>query len=121
MNKLVRQKNKITRRKLRIKKNLKKNRGMLRLCVNRSNKYLSAQIVDDQKGITLLGISSGNKDFPQLKSRKNIEAAKELGKIVAEKAKEKGISTVIFDRNGYLYHGKIKAFADAARENGLEF
>jgi large subunit ribosomal protein L18 len=121
MDKLTQQKNKLARRKMRIKKSLRKNKELPRLCISRSNKYISAQIIDDIKRTTMVGASSAAKDFPEMKNKKNIDAAKELGKIVAEKAKAQGITKVIFDRNGYLYHGKIKAFADAARENGLEF
>ena len=68
-----------------------------------------------------MALSTLSKDYPVEKNSGNIESAKVLGKLVAEKAKAQGISKVVFDRNGYLYHGKIKAFADAARENGLEF
>jgi large subunit ribosomal protein L18 len=66
-------------------------------------------------------MSTLSKDFPEMKNRGNLEAAKSLGKLIAEKAAANGIKNVVFDRNGYLYHGKIKAFADSARENGLEF
>ena len=95
--------------------------GRLRLCISRSNKSLYVQVIDDVKGLTVVAASSLAKDFPAVKSRSNIEAAKALGKVIAEKAKSKGVSKVFFDRNGLLYHGKIKAFADSARENGLEF
>jgi large subunit ribosomal protein L18 len=79
------------------------------------------QIIDDVKKHTIIAYSSLAKDFPKMKSRVNIEAAKVLGKIVADKAKAQGITKVVFDRNGFLFHGRIKAFADSARENGLEF
>lgn len=95
--------------------------GRKRLCITRSNKSLYAQIIDDEKGRTLVALSSLSKEFPSMKSRVNIEAAKVLGKMFAEKAKALGISSVYFDRNGLLYHGKVKAFAEAARENGLQF
>jgi large subunit ribosomal protein L18 len=95
--------------------------GRMRLCISRSNKGFFVQIIDDVKGHTVVSASSLAKDFPAAKSRVNIEAAKTLGKIIAEKAKSKGVSKVFFDRNGLLYHGKIQAFADSARENGLEF
>ena len=91
------------------------------MCITRTNKSLYVQIIDDEKGNTIVALSSLSKDMQSLKSRVNIEAAKMLGKMIAEKAKTKGISKVYFDRNGLLYHGKVKAFADAARENGLEF
>lgn len=121
MDKLAQKKAREWRRRARIKKKIRTNNGILRLCINKSNKNFYAQIIDDQKGITLLGISTLAKDFSGLKSRSNIEAAKVLGKAIAEKAREKQIEKVVFDRNGYLYHGKVKAFADAARENGLKF
>ena len=92
-----------------------------RLCVFRSAKHIYAQIIDDDKGHTLVGVSTLSSDLKDEKSTNNVAAAKVLGKVLAEKAVAQGIKKVIFDRNGNLYHGKIKAFADAARENGLEF
>jgi large subunit ribosomal protein L18 len=121
MDKLGKQKQRFQRRKSRIKKKIRLNRGMHRLCISRSNKYIYAQIIDDMKGMTIVGVSSQAKGFPEMTNKKNMVAAAELGKMVAEKAKEKGIKKVVFDRNGYKYHGKVKAFADSARENGLEF
>ncbi|MGA9061388.1 MAG: 50S ribosomal protein L18 [Terracidiphilus sp.] len=89
-----------------------------RLNVYRSLNHIYAQVVDDQKGETLISAST-----LQLKSKTggNVAAAKEIGKAVAEKAVAKGIKQVVFDRGGYLYHGRVKALADAAREAGLEF
>ncbi|WP_157154097.1 50S ribosomal protein L18 [Brachyspira murdochii] len=89
-----------------------------RLTVYKSLKYVSAQIIDDSKGVTLVSASSQEKD---LKSGKNADIAKEIGKILAARAKEKNINEVVFDRNGYIYHGKIKSLADGAREAGLKF
>ena len=89
-----------------------------RLTVYKSLKYISAQIVDDSKGITLVSASSQEKD---LKSGKNVNIAKEIGKTLASRAKDKNISEVVFDRNGYIYHGKIKSLAEGARESGLKF
>ncbi|HEY2468768.1 MAG TPA: 50S ribosomal protein L18 [Terracidiphilus sp.] len=89
-----------------------------RLNVYRSLNHLYAQVVDDQKGETLASVSSLQM---KLKTGGNVAAAKEIGKAIAEKAKEKGIKQVVFDRGGFLYHGRIKALADAAREAGLEF
>ncbi|MGL4370906.1 MAG: 50S ribosomal protein L18 [Spirochaetota bacterium] len=110
------------RRRGRIKDQIKPvEEGRLRLCITRSNTSLYAQIIDDSKGHTVVSASSLAKDFPADKSRINMDAAKALGKVIAEKAKSKGVTKVFFDRNGILYHGKIKAFADSARENGLEF
>jgi large subunit ribosomal protein L18 len=87
-----------------------------RLNVNRSLNHLYVQLIDDQKGETLVAASS-----IKLKTGGNIAAAKEVGKAVAELAVKQGIKKVVFDRGGYLYHGRIKALADAAREAGLEF
>jgi len=87
-----------------------------RLNVFRSNKQIYAQIIDDKNSVTIAQASS-----LKLDNGSNIEGAKEVGKLVAEKAVEKGIKKVVFDRGGYLYHGRVKALADAAREAGLEF
>ena len=89
-----------------------------RLNVFRSNSHIFAQIIDDEKGTTL--VSSSSQEL-KIKNGGNIEGAKLVGKDIAEKAKKAKISTVVFDRGGYLYHGRVKALADAARENGLEF
>ncbi len=121
MDKLKLKKKKLQRRKYSIKRKLRANKGKLRLCISRSNKNFFAQIIDDEKGHTLIGISTLSPDFNNIKAKNNVEAAKALGKAIGEKAQAQGIKNVIFDRNGNLYHGKIKAFADAARENGLEF
>ena len=87
-----------------------------RLSVYRSNKNISAQIIDDVNGITLASASS-----LKLEGGCNVETAKQVGKMIAEEAKKAKITKVVFDRGGYLYHGRVKAFAEAARENGLEF
>jgi large subunit ribosomal protein L18 len=93
-----------------------------RLCVYRSSKYVYAQIIDDAQGKTLAAASTAEKDVRgDLKQGGNIQAAKVVGKAIAQRAKAKGIETVVFDRGGYLYHGRIKAIAEAAREAGLKF
>jgi large subunit ribosomal protein L18 len=94
-----------------------------RLAVFRSVKHIYAQVIDDSKGHTVAAASSNEKSAAQGKSAKggNLAGAKEVGKMVAERAKDKGIKAVVFDRGGYLYHGRVKALADAAREAGLEF
>ncbi|HOQ38961.1 MAG TPA: 50S ribosomal protein L18 [Fervidobacterium sp.] len=93
-----------------------------RLSVYRSEKHIYAQIIDDTKGRTLVTASTVEKPLREnLKKTWNIEAAKEVGKLVAERATEKGITEIVFDRGGYKYHGRIKALADAARESGLKF
>jgi large subunit ribosomal protein L18 len=90
-----------------------------RLAVFRSLNHIYAQVIDDQQGHTLVAAASTEKD---LKGKGgNVEGAKAIGKAVAERAKEKGIKRVVFDRGGYQYHGRVKALADAAREAGLEF
>ena len=91
-----------------------------RLNVFRSNSNIFAQIIDDEKGITLVSASSIDKEL-KLENGSNIEAAKKVGELVAKRAKKAKITKVIFDRGGYLYHGRVEALAEAARENGLEF
>jgi large subunit ribosomal protein L18 len=90
-----------------------------RLAVFRSVAHIYAQIIDDSKGATLVSASSVDKGGRT--NGGNVAAAKAIGKLVAERAKEKGVTTVVFDRGGYQYHGRVKALADAAREAGLEF
>ncbi len=93
-----------------------------RLAVFRSNNHMYAQIIDDVAGNTLVVASTLQKDVKaNLEKTNNVEAAAALGKVIAEKALEKGIKEVVFDRGGFVYHGKIQALADAAREAGLEF
>mgnify|MGYP001392343899 CR=1 FL=1 len=92
-----------------------------RLCVYRSLNHIYAQLIDDEKGVTLAAASTLDKDLANLSRGSNVEAAKQVGGSIAAKAKEKGITTVVFDRNGLKYHGCAAALADAARENGLVF
>jgi large subunit ribosomal protein L18 len=93
-----------------------------RLCIFRSVHHIYAQIVDDGKGGTVVAASTAEKDIRgALKGTSSVAAAKTVGKAIAERAKAKGIEFVVFDRGGYLYHGRVKALADAARENGLKF
>jgi len=117
--------NRQLKRKYRHKRIRKKSIGTgdkPRLCVYRSLKNLSVQIVDDSKGTVLFGMSTLTKDIRgKIKTGGNIEAATQLGQAFAVKAQENGIKKVCFDRGGYLYHGRVKAFAQAAREGGLEF
>jgi large subunit ribosomal protein L18 len=96
--------------------------GRKRLSVFRSSKHIYAQVIDDDAGATVVAASSIEQPTRGgLKTGANVEAAKTVGKLIAERAKEKGIKDVIFDRGGYLYHGRVKALADAAREAGLKF
>ena len=90
-----------------------------RLCVYKSNTNLYAQIIDDTKGVTLTQASTLDKEVKTKHS--NVEAAKEVGKLIAKRAAEKKIKTVVFDRSGYVYHGVVKQLAESAREAGLEF
>ncbi len=108
------------RTRFRLKNNCTKN---IRLSVFRSNANIYAQIIDDNKHTTLLAFSSLDKELKKKKGDKtgNISAASEVGIAIAKKAKEKGIKEVYFDRGGYLYHGRIKALAEAARKEGLKF
>lgn len=93
-----------------------------RLCVHRSSRHVRAQIVDDQNGATIVSASSLDKEVRNvIKGGGNIAAAKVVGKIIAERAKAKGIEQVVFDRGGYQYHGRVQALAEAAREAGLKF
>lgn len=115
---------KIERRKrikMRIRKELYGTKEVPRLTVFRSNKQIYVQIIDDSQGKTLLSVSSTVKEIAEKEGLTKVEQAKLVGKLAAEKSKESGITTVIFDRNGYLYHGRVKALAEAAREGGLKF
>ena len=106
----------------RIRKRLSGVSARPRLAVFRSNKHIYAQIIDDSKGTTLIAASTLDADAKKdVKQGGNIAAAKTVGKLVAERAKAKGINAVLFDRGGYLYHGRVKALAEAAREAGLKF
>lgn len=106
-------------RQKRVRAKVKGTEARPRLCVFRSLNNIYAQIIDDDKQATLVSASTLDKEVKVKAS--NVEAAKEVGALVAKKAIEKNIKTVVFDRNGYLYHGKVKALAEAAREAGLEF
>ena len=113
---------KLSRRE-RIKKGIRKRLSgsteRPRLSVYRSNKGIYAQIIDDIKGVTLVSASSLSKDFDGTGNK--IDQSKAVGKVVAEKALAAGINDVVFDRNGYLYHGRVKSLAEGAREGGLKF
>ena len=110
------------RRKYRIRNKIAGSSGRPRLTVFRSARHIYAQIVDDSQGRTLVSASTADADAKgQVKSGSNIAAAKAVGQLVAKRAIEKGLGSVVFDRGGYIYHGRIKALADAAREAGLKF
>ncbi|MBU2358285.1 MAG: 50S ribosomal protein L18 [Alphaproteobacteria bacterium] len=95
------------------------NAGRMRLSVHRPNKNISVQLIDDVKGLTLASASTLEKDLGVV-GQNNIEAAKKVGTAIAERAKAAGVDTAYFDRGGFLFHGKVKAVADAAREAGLK-
>ena len=110
------------RRHTRIRKKVAGTPERLRLSVYRSLNNIYAQIIDDTKGSTLVSASSLDAPLKELKQHKgNAETAKEVGGLLAARAQEKGIKKIVFDRGGYLYHGRVKALAEAAREAGLEF
>ncbi|SHL60216.1 LSU ribosomal protein L18P [Roseovarius marisflavi] len=108
------------KRRMRVRNKLRKvNAGRPRLSVHRSNKNISVQLIDDVNGVTLASASTLEKDLG-LVGKNNVEAAATVGTAIAERAKKAGISEAYFDRGGFLFHGKVKAVADAAREAGLK-
>lgn len=110
------------KRHYRLRKNLQGTAERPRLAVYRSGKHIYAQLIDDESAKTIVSASTIDKDIKEdLKSGANIEAAKIVGKTIAKKAKEKGVEFIVFDRGGNLYHGRIAALADSAREAGLLF
>ena len=111
------------RRKQRIRSRLRRlNRGRARLCVFRSSKHIYAQVIDDVRGMTVAAASTLDKTLREaLKTGADKQAAAAVGKLVAERAAAAGVKEVVFDRGRYLYHGRVKALADAAREGGLAF
>ncbi|GAA0597098.1 50S ribosomal protein L18 [Virgibacillus siamensis] len=108
------------RRHARVRKSVFGTQERPRLNVYRSNKHINAQLIDDVEGVTLASASTKDNEITT-QSGSNVDAAVEVGKLVAKRAQDKGYKLVVFDRGGYLYHGRVKALADAAREAGLEF
>ncbi|MDE3121190.1 MAG: 50S ribosomal protein L18 [Paracoccaceae bacterium] len=109
------------KRRLRVRNKIKAmSNGKLRLSVHRSSKNISVQLIDDVKGVTIAAASSLEKDLGVV-GKNNVEAATKVGAAIAERAKKAGVEECFFDRGGFLFHGKIKALADAAREGGLKF
>ena len=109
------------KRRLRVRNKLRKiNTGKPRLSVHRSSKNISVQVIDDIKGITLASASTLEKDLGFV-GKNNVDASAKVGSVIAERAKKAGVEEVLFDRGGRLFHGKVKALADAAREGGLKF
>jgi large subunit ribosomal protein L18 len=109
------------KRKLKIRAKVKGTPERPRLCVFKSNANIFVQIIDDTNGKTLVSVSTVDKDLAKENLSANVTSAKRIGELIAKKAISKNIKKVVFDRSGYLYHGKIKVLADAAREAGLEF
>ncbi len=107
------------RRHIRVRRKISGTAECPRLAVSKSNKNITAQIIDDTKGVTLAYVSTLDKEIKTKKANK--EAAKEVGTLIAKKALDKKVKTVVFDRGGFIYHGVVKELADAAREAGLEF
>jgi large subunit ribosomal protein L18 len=114
---------KFAKRRARVRRSLKQNsNGRPRLSIHRSSAHIYAQVIDDSKGATLAAASSMDKALKgSLKSGANKDAAAAVGKLVAERAVKAGVTEVVFDRGAFLYHGRVKALADAAREGGLKF
>ena len=110
------------RRQARVRKKVRGSDQRPRICVYRSDKHTYAQIISDEKGVTLASVSTLSPALKgKIKSAKGVEAAKQVGKLLAAACKEKNILSVVFDRNGFLYHGRVKALADALREAGVKF
>ena len=109
------------KRRLRVRNKLREMaNGRPRLSVHRSSKNISVQLIDDANGVTLASASTLEKDLGVV-GKNNVEAAAKIGSAIAERAKAKGVEEVVFDRGGFIFHGKVKALADAAREGGLKF
>ncbi|ASV67635.1 50S ribosomal protein L18 [Cytobacillus sp. FSL W7-1323] len=108
------------KRHARVRSKLSGTAARPRLNVYRSNKHIYAQLIDDVNGVTLASASTQDKEA-SIEATGNVDAAVKVGELIAKRAEAKGLKSIVFDRGGYLYHGRVKALADAARENGLEF
>lgn len=110
------------KRHLRVRKKIEGTSARPRLNIYRSSKHMYAQVIDDTQGVTLVTASTLDKEVSEkIGNGGNVEAARTIGALIASRAKAKGVDKVVFDRSGYLYHGRVQALADAAREAGLEF
>ncbi|MBP1907423.1 50S ribosomal protein L18 [Paenibacillus turicensis] len=109
------------KRHLRVRKKIEGTAARPRLNVYRSAKHIYAQLIDDVAGVTLASASTVDKELSEITNGSNVEAARKVGELIAKRAESKGVKNVVFDRGGYLYHGRVQALADAAREAGLEF
>jgi len=105
----------------RIRRKISGTAGRPRMSVFRSTKHISVQLINDAEGKTLVAASTTEKAFKDLKGKATCDGAKHIGQIIAERAKAKGIEGVVFDRGGYLFHGRVKVLADSARQHGLKF
>jgi len=121
MNPLAKKRKALKRRHLRVRRKIEGTAERPRLAVYRSLRHIYAQLIDDTSGRTLLAVSSQSEEFPKDKYGGNRAAASDVGRLLAAKAKDQSIVTVVFDRGGRKYHGRIKALAEAAREGGLKF
>ena len=108
------------KRHVRVRSKISGTESRPRLNIFRSSKHIYAQLIDDVNGVTLASASTSDKDLG-IEAGSNVDAASKVGQLLAKRAIDKGMKSVVFDRGGYLYHGRVKALADAARENGLEF
>ncbi|CAG7647382.1 50S ribosomal protein L18 [Paenibacillus solanacearum] len=109
------------KRHLRVRKKIQGTTERPRLNIFRSSKHMYAQLIDDVQGVTIAAASTQDKELNEVGNGGNVDAATKVGALIAERAKKAGVTQVVFDRGGYLYHGRVKALADAAREAGLEF
>jgi len=109
------------KRHLRVRKKISGTNERPRLSVFRSSKHIYAQLIDDVSGVTLAAASTADKELSDIGNGGNVESARKVGELIAQRAKAKGYENIVFDRGGYLYHGRIQALADAAREAGLQF
>ena len=110
-----------TFRQQRVRKRVRGTDVRPRLCIYRSGHHMYGQVISDESGKTLVAVSTLSSEFGEGKKTADVDAAKEIGTLIARKCQEKGISQIIFDRNGFLYHGRVRALAEAAREAGLQF
>ncbi|MBF9017145.1 MULTISPECIES: 50S ribosomal protein L18 [unclassified Oceanispirochaeta] len=119
MDRIKQKQSKRLQRKKHVRKKISGTAERPRLTVFKSNKNISLQVIDDIKGHTLLSVSTLEKDYTAVKI--NLEGGSQLGKVIGERMKAAGITTIVFDRNGYMYHGIVKAIAEAARAEGIQF
>jgi len=110
-----------SRRRVRVRRRVRGSNAVPRLSVFRSGRHIYAQVITDESGHTLAALSTRSSDFGAEVKSTTVDGAKRLGKLIAERARSQGVARVVFDRNGFLYHGRVRAVAEGAREGGLEF